>query len=90
VSSTPTLRPPPPRFPLDVHPLGRLHAEGRLELLGPAFPPFGPLVLALWRPGEDPAFSLTRGRLARGWRWEGRGEGFVLAWLAVEAPAEPF
>lgn len=88
--STPTLRPRPPRFPLEVHPLARLHGDGRLELLQAAFPPEGPLVLALWRPGEDPAFRAIRGVMRRGWRVEPSGpEGWVVCWLPVEAPTQP-
>lgn len=79
---TATLRAQPARSPLELHPLARLHLDGRLELLEPAFPPLGGLGLVLWRPGEDPPFSLVRGTLAAGWRWEGPpAEAFVVLWF---------
>lgn len=86
----PTLRPPP--LALEVHPLALLHPEGRFEALGPSFPPRGALLLVLWRPGASPAFRFARGRLLAGWRWEGDApeEGWVVAWLAVEDPPQPF
>lgn len=81
---TSTLRPLPPRFPLDVHPLGRL-AGGFLELSQPAFPALGPSWLVLWHPGEEPAFSVARGRIARQgarWRFDGpASEGWVVLWV---------
>lgn len=90
VRFTTTLHPAPPRFPLDVHPLARLHADGRLELLQAAFPPFGRIVLTLWRPGEDPAFRAVVGTVVRGWRWEGPAEdAWVVCWLAVGDPTQP-
>lgn len=87
---TTTLTTSTPRFPLEIHPLARLHRDGRLELLQAAFPPFGRLALTLWRPGEDPAFRGVTGSLARGWRWEGPAEdAWVVCWLAVGDPAQP-
>lgn len=76
--------------PLEIEPIGRL-AAGRLEPLGPWFPPEGPLGLVLWRPGEAPAFAWAPGlarRDGRGWRFEGAGEGWIV--LCVGAPALGF
>ena len=84
------LRPAPPRYPLEVHPLAKLHGDGRIELLQAAFPPLGDVTLALWRPGEEPAFLVASGRVERGWRWSGPGApAFVVAWLSAEDPAPP-
>lgn len=84
------LRAPPPRFPLDLHPLARLR-EGRLDLTGPAFPPEGPLLLVLWHPGAEPAFSLVEGELRRGWAWsDPAADGWVVLWARPGAPAQPF
>jgi len=84
------LRPTPPRYPLDIHPLAKLHEDGRLELLQAAFPPLGPVTLALWRPGEDPAFRVVAGRVERGWSWAGPGApAFVLCWVSREDPTQP-
>jgi hypothetical protein len=44
--------------------------DGSLELLQAAFPPLGHVHLALWRPGEDPAFGIVAGMIQRGWRFE--------------------
>lgn len=86
---TRSLRRAPPRFPLEIHPLARLHADGRLDLAGAAFPPVGPARLVLWRPGGDPAFSVVEGRVERGWRWTGPGgEAFVVCWVSAEDPSE--
>lgn len=88
---TPPLSPRPPRHPLEVHPLARLHADGRIELLTGAFPALGPARLILWHPGEDPAFASVAGRIEAGWRWVGpREEGWVVLWIAKEDPTEPF
>ncbi|HUR68630.1 MAG TPA: hypothetical protein VM370_05230 [Candidatus Thermoplasmatota archaeon] len=85
------LRRPTPRFPLDVHPLAILHADGRLELLQPAFPPSGRVALALWRPGEDPAFTVSEGVMASGWRFAPAPEpAFVVAWARIEDLKEAF
>lgn len=89
VHRTRSLHAPPPRFPLEIHPLGHLRA-GRLELITAAFPPLGRLRLVLWRPGADPSFSLVEGTLRLGWRWEGPGEGWVVLWVSAEDPATPF
>lgn len=87
---TRSLRPSPPRFPLDIHPLARLE-DGRLELLTAAFPPLGPVRLVLWCPGEEPAFALVAGRIAQGWEWRGGpAEGWVVLWVAEEDPTVPF
>lgn len=81
------LRASPPRYPLDIHPLARLRADGSLELLQAAFPPFGEILLVLWEPGVEPAFRIVAGRLERGWRFRGpTARAFVVCWLAVEAP----
>ena len=81
------LRDAPPRHPLEIHPLARLHTDGRLELLQAAFPPLGPARLALWRPGEDPAFLVVDGRIEPGWRWVGPArEAYVVAWVSAVAP----
>ena len=80
----------PLRF--DVHPLARLHADGRLDLEGPAWPPEGPLVVALWRPGEQPAFSLARVRVRRtgaAWRAEPGQDAWVVAWGPEPGVFEP-
>lgn len=74
-----SLRAFPPPLRLDVEALARLHTDGRLELLGPAFPPEGALALVLWRPGERPAFrlravTLRAGRVAPG------ESAWVVAW----------
>ena len=66
---TPTLdafRPAPLRW--DVRPVARLHEGGYLEMVGPEFPPLGPLLLVLWRPGEESAFEVARVVLVRGAR----------------------
>ncbi|HVM45076.1 MAG TPA: hypothetical protein VM582_03985, partial [Candidatus Thermoplasmatota archaeon] len=90
VHLTRPLRPPPPRHPLEVHPLARLHAHGWLELLQSAFPPHGPLTLVLWRPGEEPAFCALAGRVEAGWRWVGPpAEGWVVLWLTEGDRAQP-
>lgn len=74
----------PPR--LEVAPLARLHADGRLELLGPEFPAEGPAILVLWRPGERPAFLLHRATIRRGWRAEGpSAAGWVVLWSPAGA-----
>lgn len=81
------LRPPPPRYPLDIHPLARLHPDGRLELLQAAFPPLGRVTLGLWRPGEEPSFSIVAGRIERGWRFVGPSvDAYVVAWSFSEEP----
>lgn len=90
MSLTRSLRPALPRHPLEIHPLARLHAGGHLELLGPAFPPLGRVRLALWRPGEEPAFLVVDGRIERGWRWLGpTREAYVVCWVSAEDPTQP-
>ena len=90
VHATRSLRTPPPRSPLEIHPLAHLHVDGRLELLQAAFPPLGATRLVLWHPGREPAFSVVAGRIERGWRWEGpRVEGEVVLWLSQEDPTQP-
>lgn len=80
---TSPLRPPPPRYPLDIHPIARLRPNGRLDLLQAAFPPLGPVMLATWHPGEEPGFRLVTGRIERGWRWIGPTlDAYVVAWQA--------
>lgn len=79
-----------PRSPLDIHPLARLHPDGRIELLQPAFPPLGRVRLVLWRPGEDPAFGVEDGRVEPGWRWSGAArDAWVVWWVAVGDPTLP-
>lgn len=91
VRLTRPLRPAPPRFPLDVHPLARLHADGRLELVQAAFPPLGRARLVLWHPGREPAFTLIVGAIGPGWRFDGpRVEGWVVLWSAEGDTTEPF
>lgn len=86
---TRSLRSPPPRYPLEIHPLARLHEDGRLELLQSAFPPLGAVRLALWHPGEEPAFRVVEGRVERGWRWLGPGApGFVVCWVSAGDAAQ--
>ena len=81
----------PPPSPLELHPLARLHPDGRLELLQAAFPPLARLCLVLWRPGREPAFRVVEGHVRRGWRWEGGApaEGWVLLWFSPEDPTQP-
>lgn len=84
------LLPRVPHHPLEIHPLARLHEDGRLELLGPAFPPLGRVHLALWRPGADPAFLLIEGSLERGWRWTGPPhDAYVVCWVSAWDPRKP-
>lgn len=91
MSFTRSLAPQPPRYPLDVHPLARLDADGRLELLQSAFPALGRVCLVLWHPGREPAFSLHEVRLLPGWRVEPAGAaGYVVLWVSVGDPATPF
>lgn len=80
--ATRPLRAAPPRSPLEIHPLARLRADGRLEILQAAFPPLGALCLILWHPGREPLFSVVRGTLARGWHWKGPAtDAFVVLWF---------
>src|SRR5687767_12051351 len=84
---TRTLRPFPPRHPLEIRPLARMRGDGRLELLQAAFPPLGPVRLALWRPGEEPAFLVVEGRVEKGWQWVGPvSEAYVVCWVPAEDP----
>lgn len=81
------LRPSVPHHPLEIHPLAKLHEDGWLELMGPSFPPLGPVRLALWRPGDDPPFLLVEGEIARGWRWLGAPQdAYVVCWVSATAP----
>lgn len=76
---TVSLRAFPPPLRLDVEALARLHADGRLELLGPGFPPSGAVVLVLWRPGDRPAFQIHHARVERGFARPGV-DAWVVAW----------
>jgi hypothetical protein len=73
-----------PPLRLEVQPLARLHADGRLVLEGPDFPPEGPLLLVLWRPGERPAFALHPATHRRG-RVEPGAEAWVVLWVPAGA-----
>ena len=74
-----------PALRLDVRPLGRLHADGRLEWDVGVLAPPGRCRLVLWRPGEEPAFRAVAGVLgSRGAGFEPPGaEGWV---VLVDAP----
>lgn len=87
--STRSLRPAPPRHPLEIHPLAHLGADGRLDLLQSAFPPLGAVSLTLWQPGIEPAFRMISGRIERGWRFVGPAcEAYVVCWVSAEDPTQ--
>lgn len=79
---TGTLRDYPPPLKLEIQPIARLHADGRLVLEGPEFPPEGRVMLVLWRPGQRPAFALHAASVRRGWRAEPGAEGWIVLWVA--------
>lgn len=97
MAPTPTLDSFDPPLRYDVRPIGRLHAGGVLEPCGPSFPPVGPCLLVLWRPGGEPAFRVVAAALARGrgptWRVEAAepppAEGWVVHWEPASVPGAP-
>jgi hypothetical protein len=68
---------------MEVEPLARLHADGRLAFEGPGFPPPGPARLVLWRPGERPAFALHDVRIGPGFRASPGAEGWIVLWVPI-------
>ena len=92
MASTPTLRAFPPPLRYEVHPVARLHEGGRVETCGPWFPPEGPCLLVLWRPGEAPGFEAAWTTLRRqGAFWAMAGPaprpGWVVLWAGVPGAA---
>lgn len=87
---TPTLRAFPPPLRYEVHPLARLHEDGRVEACGPWFPPEGPCLLVVWRPGEDPGFEgswTTLRRQGSLWASGAVRPGWVVLWVAAPGAA---
>lgn len=75
-AATPPLARFVPPLPWDVHALGRLHGDGRIEWEPGVLPPEGPGRLVLWRPDARPQFASVRGRVSRAgraWRLEAGG-----------------